>query len=172
MPRRNKFSTLQIASFVNTGSSPPLPESAEACTQELKRLAERQRTVMSRLKQASRSLNEMLRLPTERSVVNNQKSVVDNWTTPVLDHGKCVVVINDTEFENIERPQVKNLPAVDQTNDIPASKINPDISNESSPLVSALKNLQHRRGQRRGIKMWSHNLANLFARVDIDGIVI
>jgi len=169
MPRRNKFSTLQIASFVNTGSSSPLPESAEACTQELKRLSERQRTVMSRLKQVSKSLNEMLRLPTERSAVSTRKSVADNWTAPVLDHATCSVFFSEIECDNIESPQVKKLPAVDQINDISASKINLDISNQSTPLVSALKNFQHRRGLQRGIKMWSHNLAHLFSSIDIDG---
>lgn len=123
---------------------------------------------MRKLKVASKSLNEMLRSQTEHSEVNTLESVVaDNWTAPMLDSGTCSVAINGKESE-IGR-KVKLSPAVDQTNDIPMAKNNPDICNESTPLVSALKNLQHRRGLKRGIKMWSYNLVNLFSSNDLDG---
>jgi len=178
MPRWKKTNTLQCASTLSylsevseTGNSALLPHSAEACTRELEQLAARQRAVMSRMKEVSTSLNQMLWSQTDHSEAHTEEVVVDKSTAPVLDRGTSNVQINDTESEKNESPKDEMPPpAVYQANDFPANESYPDINcDQSSPLISALKKLQHSRGQKRGVKMWSHNLARLFSISDVDG---
>lgn len=172
MPRRIKKTNFQIAASGRnvvgfSGNSAPLPDSAEACARELEQLAKRQREVMSRMKQVSSSLTKMLKSKTVSSEVTPIKEEVVRKWTPQVDRGTSQIEIDTTSEEDKSPSDEKPLASA---NDLSTGGDGSDINcDQSSPLISALKKLQQHRGQKRGIKMWSHNLANLFSIIDVDG---
>jgi len=175
MPRRIKKANFQIsASGLNgvgfSGSSAPLPESAEACARELEQLAERQREVMARMKQVSSSLNQMLlrsQTVPSQEVIPKKEEAGRKWT-PSFARGTSQIEIDST-IEEDKPPNDEKPPDLNPAYDFSTGEYVDINCDQSSPLIVALKKLQQHRGQKRGIKMWSHNLANLFSIIDVDG---
>jgi len=180
MPRRRKKKHIPRGSQVRGSQGPrpvpgisnELPQTAEACVKEMELLEEHNRVVMDRMKMVTAQLQHALRKESKSSPTQNLQTSV----TPVEEEAAekrtnrsesyeqgCEM---DSDTENEEQKEASNanvysLAGSDKWDDMLEENL-------SSPLISALKKLQQRRDQRRGIKMWSQNLANLFWLIDED----
>lgn len=131
--------------------------------------------ITERMKLLTAQLQQVLRKKTRLSATNNPKTLVttsedeadENKTNNTVIEEQASDVVSDSEDEGAEFSQITTSKAElyyvegaegdDQTNEV------------SSPLISALKKLRQRSDQKRGIKMWAQNLANLFFLTDEDG---
>jgi len=151
--------------------SDELPQTAEACAREMEQLEEQQRVVMDHMKMVTAQLQRVLRNKPKPSMTEKPRTSITKVkyeagakktnSSDIVEQGSEIVC--DTEYKEqitASPTELYYLPGADEE-DMP-----PEVS---SPLISALKKLQQRRDQKRGIKVWAQNLANLFFLVDEDG---
>jgi len=149
-----------------------LPQTAEACAREMELLEEQNKVLMDRLTKVTAQLQHALRKKSKSPVmekpptsgVASQEETGEKRTTRSEVEVQGSEIDSNTEDE--ERMPASNL----EIYRLSRSEKQEDEPEEEvcSPLIAALKKLQKRRDQKRGIKMWSHNLANLFGLTDQD----
>jgi len=140
-------------------SEEALPHTIKGCTEELEKvnaslvqLTRRHTRLTTRLRQLQLNITE------ESSITQ----FPDFWAP------KDVFTI---KLEN-RISKATDISEISQMMSGIASSPIPDQDEEldlCSPLITALKTLQRRRGQQRGVKMWTKTLANLFFMTDVDG---
>jgi len=168
-PRRNRGLESRILSQnkdPNTLEIPHpsagLPQTAEGCAREMEELGKDQRMIMQRMKLLTAQLQQVLRKETRLPTIEDEAGEKTNNTVT----REQASVVSDSEDEparfslmRTAKPEYYSTEGTDggdQTNEV------------STPLISALKKLQQRRDQKRGIKMWARNLASLFFLTDQD----
>jgi len=157
------------------GNAPALLNTMKDCTKELSRisaqqlaLTRRQKRVTERLQQLARgdetetdistdseTLPNLLSYNSENKEMQKTKSFVKPTPGPV----DPFISKGEMSVSSVPEP-MKGFDEFVQEEDLNGE--------QSSPLIVALKKLQQRRGQKRGIKMWTQNLANLFFIADSD----
>jgi hypothetical protein len=172
MPRKRHTRTLGSTNLSQGNSdahesvpsfSAPLPETAEACASEMQRLEEQEKLIMDRLKLVTAQLQKLL-----HKKPNPNEEELGEMKTSSTDMGKrSSDLVGNNENEEVHCEQGMDLP-------IEVYKLNgaedENMASElSSPLISAIKKLHARSDQKRELKMWAQNLANLFYHNDEDG---
>jgi len=174
MPRRSRGRGLRPGSEAkgqqeprsNPRFSDELPQTGEACAREMELLEEHNRVIMERMKMVTAQLQKVLRKKSELSVteVAVEEEAGEKRTNRSESGEQDSKMNSDTEDdEQMAAPKVEICwqPSFYKKDDMLEAEV-------SSPLISALKKLQQRSDQKRGIKMWSENLANLFWLTDED----
>jgi len=174
MPRRSRVRVLrpdsdakgQLEPRSNLRFSDELPQTGEACAREMELLEEHNRVIMVRMKMVTAQLQKVLRKKSELSVteVAVEEEPGEKRTNRSESGQQDSKINSDTEDdEQMAAPKVEICwqPSYYKKDDMLEAEV-------SSPLISALKKLQQRSDQKRGIKMWSENLANLFWLTDED----
>jgi len=140
-------------------SEEALPHTLRGCTEELEKvnallvqLTRRHTRLTARLRQLQQNITEessFTQLPDSeapKDIVTNilEKQITTATDSTEISHSMSLIASTA-------------IPNQDEVLDL------------CSPLITALKTLQLRRGQRRGVKMWTKTLANLFCKTDVDG---
>jgi len=143
--------------------SDTLPETAEACASEMEFLEEQQKFIMDRLKLVTTQLQKVLLKKPETIEEEPGK-----MTAGSADMGKGTSdSAGENEDEKVGQGQVVDFPVeVYNVNMVDDENMDGELS---SPLISAIKKLHQRSDQKRELKLWAQNLANLFHLTDEDG---
>jgi len=158
-PKRGHYGQNSPGSERSPLSEEALPHTIRGCTEELEKvnasvvqLTRRHTRLTIRLRQLQMNITEESSL-TILSDVQAQKDLVTNRLEKRFSKA--------TDISEISHMMsgIVSTPIPDQYDDF-------DLC---SPLITALKTLQRRRGQQRGVKMWTKTLANLFFLTDVDG---
>jgi len=147
--------------------SPKLPGSKNECMRQLATIYTQQLALMTRQKKVTEKLQQLMKEDSDSS------SEVGNQVDSVPSEG-----FNQAESTSIMKlsphPEVFTKSVTTSEDSKVEIVIHDSIDDErwdnelSTPLIMALKKLQQRRGQIRGIKMWTNNLANIFFLADTD----
>jgi len=170
-PRKFSRSSRNIHS---AGNALPLPRTLKECTKELSRISAQQLALTSRQKKVT----EMLRLLAgeDENEMSSSEDLPD--MLGYTEHKEIPKTGKHNEMQISRTASADGLIAKEEmsvSSDMDKVKKFNTLGKEeelnieqSSPLISALKELQYSRGQKRGIKMWTQNLANLFYIADSD----
>jgi len=156
------------------GNAPPSLNTLKECTKELSRisakqlaLTRRQKRITARLHWLAREDDTETEMSTDSESVPNLLGFIENKEMQKTRTFKLPVTCPIDPF--ISKGEMSVTSAQDNVegfdNFVQEEELN---AGQSSPLIIALKKLQQRRGQKRGIKMWTQNLANLFFIADSD----
>jgi len=172
-----RTSSTRRRSLSRTNESEKLPDSKKECMRELAAIYTQQVSLMARQKKVTERLQTLM-LENENLMT---KAYDSDSSTRTWKQNENV----NFDFWNKGEPRFprKSSPIPQVFNNIypsdsPRWKVVVggcesdgdeewvDNDCQSTPLIIALKKLQQRRGQIRGIKMWTNNLANLFYLAD------
>jgi len=170
-----------VSRSASTNESAPvfsasLPETAEACANEIELLEEQQRKIMDRMKMVTVQLNNVLRKQSKSSMINkptqavnagDEDESVENKSNKTNMEKQAKVFTSNRGNEEVDNEQL--MDARVEVYDIDMAEDEDNPAELSSPLISAIKKLHQRSDQKRDLKMWSQNLANLFLHTDVDG---
>jgi len=135
-----------------------IPSTAEACAREMEYLEKYQQIILDRLWLVSAQLRNVVR--GEATSSEMKKSTPEEQEAVQIKTNKAERESQTSDFvSGSATASDLNLPEYDGDTPLEAS----------NPLVSAIKRLRHRRDQKRGIKIWTKNLKNLFWLTDQDG---
>jgi len=150
----------------NPRLSDEIPQTAEACVREMELLEQHNRVIMDRMKMVTAQLQQLIRKKSKSSVIEVAvEEEAGEKRTNRSESGEQDSKINSNTEDDDQmaapKVEIRWQPSLYKKEDMLEDEV-------SSPLISALKKLQQRRDQIRGIKMWSENLANLFWLTDED----
>jgi len=153
----------------------PLPQTAEECARWMEVLVEHQRVIMHRMKRVTLQLNKVLgkqvtaseRCELTPSMDTVKKEGCESKTDSIARGDQTTDAVTDNVEEELDYENMTTLSAELCTpNAADYWEISPELT---SPLICAIKKLQQRHDQKRGIKMWTTILAGLFCITDKDG---
>lgn len=155
----------------SAGRAATLPRTMRDCVRELSFISSRQLTLTRRQKKVTERLQFLAQeascaktsdsdTSSAPDLNNNETQKVSKYEeTPMITTASAGRLVSNTSMSSLE-----NETGYDSFNEL-LPGMEPE---QSSPLILALKKLLKRRGQKRGIKMWTQNLANLFYIADSD----
>jgi len=152
--------------------SDELPQTAEACAKEMELLEKQNQVVMDRMAKVTAQLQSALQKKSKSSVTEKQRTsgAAAEDEAGEKRNNRSEFGDQDSNIDSNTKDDEQMATANVEACRLPGSDKEEDVPEEDlcSPLISALKKLQKRRDQKRGIKMWSQNLANLFWLTDED----
>jgi len=176
MPRQRHHHSSQFKPSIENSSNAQgaaannpisLPQTAEECAREIVLLEGHQRAIMERRKVLTAQLQNVLDKQKPRG------NLVD------LEHSEFKANNAEKRYQTSEAGNgsweeleegAHNQSVFSSNLFVPNDADDGDMSGEvASPLISAIRKLQLRHDQKRGIKMWTKYLANLFGVTDKDG---
>jgi len=163
-------------SLSRTNETEKLPDSKKECMRELAAIYTQQVALMARQKKVTERLQKLMK---EKENLTPQGFESDSSTAAWQNEAVPFGFWNKGEskpankpnpipqvFNNICKSESPRWKVVVGDFDSDSDGQWDNLGNQSTPLIIALKKLQQRRGQIRGIKMWTNNLANLFYLAD------
>jgi len=152
--------SVNIDSAVAPGVRPQavLPATAEGCAREMEQLGKHQRMITERMRVLTTQLQQLLRKQTRPSVtkkleakgITGEEEAGEKKTVSTAIDEQASDVVSDSEEEGAEVSMLTTSRAELYYMD-GAEGDDVDTNEVSSPLISALKKLQQRRDQKRGI---------------------
>jgi len=150
------------------------PVTAEECAREMDQLGEHQRAINDRMKVITAQLHNLLAKQATSSATPKPKPAVN-----VVDKEDDEVKVNSLKRgDQTSKAASGSWEEEEEGDHQSVIRLNTDLQNAAddgdnaaevaSPLVTAIKKLQQRNDQKRGIRMWTKNLAKLFGVTDKD----
>jgi len=157
------------------GPAAKLPNTMKECIKELSYISSQQLALTSRQKKVTIRLQRLAREEAHGGSSDSETTPADDFTNNNEEIQKtsksCEVPMAKTNIaDQISKSDMSLsfIPDNEEGYDDFVEQREEFELEQSSPLIMALKKLQQRRGQKRGVKMWTQNLANLFYIADSD----
>jgi len=156
------------------GSTSPLPNTMEECMKELSHISSQQLSLTKRQQKVTERLQQLAReeetgISSDSETSNDIAGVIENKEIQKTRNRSEAAMPRTASKDRLISKADMSISSLDRNKGYEFVEQGEDFDGEqSSPLILALKKLQQRRGQKRGIKMWTQNLANLFYIADSD----
>jgi len=158
-PRRSTESR-KSGSVIKDFGELPLPDSAEACAKELELLSKQQREITKKVADITKLLRQSMQNNDQSTEVINKAETASNVYREVQLERKLSTSDNVKEGDQPAEEGYMSVCEFGGEN---------NMSEQSSPLILALKKLQQHHSHKLGIKTWANDLANWFCVADVDG---